>query len=150
MFMDLISFSSSSVSTVQLHAAYLSLVPWVAKYRAQLLNSMSKLAVLSIGTFPGLLPFVTQFGFEHSLIADLQLNSLLLLFPSWNIHPLLHSHHQTRYPTIIRSGHWLALDDARPKHQTFPRALRFAFSIKYIPCNKLGNPQSHKESSGKA
>ncbi|CDP17533.1 unnamed protein product [Coffea canephora] len=66
---------------------------------------MSKLAVLSIGTFPGLLPFVTQFGFEHSLIADLQLNSLLLLFPSWNIHPLLHSHHRTRYPTIIRSRH---------------------------------------------
>lgn len=50
------------------HPADLSLVAWVADDWAELLNAMSKLALISVRARTGLLPFVTQLRLEHALV----------------------------------------------------------------------------------
>lgn len=68
------------------HAADLRLVTGVADHWAELLDAVSELAMVSVGTGSSLLPFVAELRLEHSLVVHLQLQCILLLGPSTNIH----------------------------------------------------------------
>lgn len=74
------------------HPANLSLVARVADYRSELFNAVSKLAVIAIRTGTSLLPFVTEFSFEHALVVHFQFKRLFLLLSALNVHLLLHIH----------------------------------------------------------
>ena len=74
------------------HPANLSLVARVADYRAELFNTVSKLAVVTIWTGTSLLPFVAEFSLEHALVVHFQFKWFFLLLPSLNVHLLLHIH----------------------------------------------------------
>ena len=74
------------------HPANLSLVARVADYRAELFNTVSKLALVTIWTGTSLLPFVAEFSLEHSLIVHFQFKWLFLLLLSLHIHLLLNIH----------------------------------------------------------
>lgn len=74
------------------HPANLRLVARVPDHRPKLRNAVSELALLSVRTRPGLLPFVTKLRLEHPLIVNLQLQAarfFLFLAYTGHIHPLL-------------------------------------------------------------
>lgn len=81
--------------TIEDHAAHLGLVARMAKDWAELLDAMSKLAVISIRACTCLLPFVAKLSLVHTLIIHLQFKCFLNFLPSTHIHSLLDDHHKS-------------------------------------------------------
>lgn len=61
------------------HPADLGLVAWVANNWTELLNAVSKLALVPIRARTCLLPFVAQLCLDHALLVHLQFKRLLIL-----------------------------------------------------------------------
>lgn len=71
------------------HTADLGLVAWMPDHRAQLLDSVSELAVLPVRARACLFPLVAQFRFDHPLVVHVEFQRIFFLFCPWHVHSLL-------------------------------------------------------------